>query len=97
MRVANRQAIVVFNTLITVGGAFAFGFFGMGYAVPSLQTELLFRLSVGVLLALIVFFADLYFIIKGMDDPGDKPIKVTLFFPAVVFLSSSCDLLWFSD
>ncbi|KHN86910.1 Transmembrane protein [Toxocara canis] len=75
MRIANRQAIAVFNTLITVGGAFGFGFFGMGYAYPSLQTDLPFRLAVGIVLATIVFFADLYFIVKSMDDPGEKPIK----------------------
>uniref|UniRef100_A0A915B8L1 Transmembrane protein 199 n=1 Tax=Parascaris univalens TaxID=6257 RepID=A0A915B8L1_PARUN len=75
MRIANRQAISVANTLITVGGAFGFGFFGVGYAYPNLRADVAFRLIIGIFLATIVFFADLYFIVKSMDDPGEKPIK----------------------
>lgn len=34
------------------------------------------RMIMGLLIGTVVFFADLYFIIKGMDDLGEKPIKV---------------------
>ncbi|VDM43965.1 unnamed protein product [Toxocara canis] len=46
MRIANRQAIAVFNTLITVGGAFGFGFFGLyGICLPKSADGPAFPLS----------------------------------------------------
>uniref|UniRef100_A0A0N5AII8 Transmembrane protein 199 n=1 Tax=Syphacia muris TaxID=451379 RepID=A0A0N5AII8_9BILA len=67
LKAMNRQSVVVFNTLLTVGGAFAFGFFGVGYAYPALNLNVTVRMTIGLILATVVFFADLYFIVKGMD------------------------------
>uniref|UniRef100_A0A1I8A4L0 Endoplasmic reticulum-based factor for assembly of v-atpase n=1 Tax=Steinernema glaseri TaxID=37863 RepID=A0A1I8A4L0_9BILA len=68
LRSANRHLIAVFNTLLTVGGAFAFGFFGIDIAYPHLNLDMTRRMIIGLVLGIIVFFADLYFIVKGMGD-----------------------------
>uniref|UniRef100_A0A1I7Z0M3 Endoplasmic reticulum-based factor for assembly of v-atpase n=1 Tax=Steinernema glaseri TaxID=37863 RepID=A0A1I7Z0M3_9BILA len=68
LRSANRHLIVVVNTLLTVGGAFAFGFFGIHIAYPHLNLDMARRMIIGLVLGIIVFFADLYFIVKGMGD-----------------------------
>ncbi|KAL3073156.1 hypothetical protein niasHT_035432 [Heterodera trifolii] len=67
MREANRHLVAVINTLITVGGSFAFGFFGVQFAYPNLQLDVATRMLLGLVLATLVFFADLYFLVKGMD------------------------------
>ncbi|TMS36682.1 hypothetical protein L596_003784 [Steinernema carpocapsae] len=74
MRSANRHLIAVFNTLLTVAGAFAFGFFGIEIAYPHLGLDMVKRMIIGLVLAVVVFFADLYFIIKGLgeDIESDK-------------------------
>lgn len=71
----NRQGIVIINTLLTVGGAFAFGFYGLNLAYPHLQMELAMRLLFGLVFATIVFFADLYFILKNMAIEEDETKK----------------------
>uniref|UniRef100_A0A7E4ZY64 Transmembrane protein 199 n=1 Tax=Panagrellus redivivus TaxID=6233 RepID=A0A7E4ZY64_PANRE len=60
----NRQGTVVFNTMLTVGGAFTFAYYGAPMMVPSL--DLPYRVVCGLILGAIVFFADLYFIMKSM-------------------------------
>ncbi|KAK0415396.1 hypothetical protein QR680_011924 [Steinernema hermaphroditum] len=68
LRSANRHLIVVFNTLLTVGGAFVFGFFGIDIAYPHLNLDMTRRMIIGLVLGTIVFFADLYFIVKALGD-----------------------------
>ncbi|KAM3728627.1 Transmembrane protein [Dirofilaria immitis] len=75
MKAMNRQLMVILNTLLTVAGGFSFGYFGIAFAYPDLQLDVAFRLALGLIIATVVFFADLYFIVKGMDDLGEKPIK----------------------
>ncbi|VDN50740.1 unnamed protein product [Dracunculus medinensis] len=75
IRSANRNLVAVFNTLLTVGGAFIFGFYGIQYAYPNLNLNNMVRVTIGLILATIVFFADIYFIITRMDDLGEKPIQ----------------------
>lgn len=53
-----------------------FGISGIGYAYPDLHMDVTLRIALGLAIATVVFFADLYFIVKGMDDLGEKPIKV---------------------
>uniref|UniRef100_A0A914QJE6 Uncharacterized protein n=1 Tax=Panagrolaimus davidi TaxID=227884 RepID=A0A914QJE6_9BILA len=60
----NRQGTAVFNTLITVGGAFTFAYYGAPMMVPSLDYT--GSVICGLFLATIVFIADLYFIMKDM-------------------------------
>ncbi|VDN41509.1 unnamed protein product [Gongylonema pulchrum] len=76
MKAVNRQLTVVLNTLLTVAGGFFFGYFGISYAYPSLHLDMTTRMILGLLIGAIVFFADLYFIVKGMDDFVEKPKKV---------------------
>jgi hypothetical protein len=63
----DRQIIVIANTLLTVLGSFAFGFFGIALAYPDAGYDAPTRMLVGLVLGTVVFFADLYFIIKGME------------------------------
>uniref|UniRef100_A0A0N5A1E1 DUF2335 domain-containing protein n=1 Tax=Parastrongyloides trichosuri TaxID=131310 RepID=A0A0N5A1E1_PARTI len=72
LKEVNRQGIAIFNTLITVGGSFVFGFFGITFMYPGLNLSFGVRLIIGLVIATIVFFADLYFIIKGMDGKEVK-------------------------
>uniref|UniRef100_A0A914EAU2 Uncharacterized protein n=1 Tax=Acrobeloides nanus TaxID=290746 RepID=A0A914EAU2_9BILA len=72
IRAANRQMTAIFNTILTVGGAFVFGFFGIEYAAPRYKLDIALRMLIGLVLATVVFFADLYFIIKNMDM-DEKP------------------------
>jgi phosphotransferase system glucose/maltose/N-acetylglucosamine-specific IIC component len=67
MQSMNKQSMAVFNTVITVGGAFAFGFFGIDLAYPSLRLDFAVKMMIGLVIATIVFFADLYFLIKNMN------------------------------
>ncbi|CAK5118529.1 unnamed protein product [Meloidogyne enterolobii] len=68
MREVNRQMVAIINTLITVGGSFAFGFWGVQFAYPHLGLDIAERMLLGLVCATIVFFADLYFIVKSMSD-----------------------------
>uniref|UniRef100_A0A8R1HNQ2 Transmembrane protein 199 n=1 Tax=Caenorhabditis japonica TaxID=281687 RepID=A0A8R1HNQ2_CAEJA len=67
MRTVNRQMMSVVNVVITVVGAFFFGFSGVTYAYPHLKLDLATRFIIGLVPATIVFFCDLYFVVKGMD------------------------------
>uniref|UniRef100_A0A183GL37 Transmembrane protein 199 n=1 Tax=Heligmosomoides polygyrus TaxID=6339 RepID=A0A183GL37_HELPZ len=74
LRVVNRQLISIVNIVITVVGAFFFGFSGVQFAYPHLHLDIATRFIIGLVPATIVFFADLYFIIKNMteDDFGEE-------------------------
>ncbi|KAE9419528.1 hypothetical protein Angca_006604, partial [Angiostrongylus cantonensis] len=68
LRIVNRQLISVVNVVITVAGAFFFGFSGVQYAYPQLHLDIATRFIIGLVPATVVFFADLYFILKTMDQ-----------------------------
>uniref|UniRef100_A0A914LA60 Uncharacterized protein n=1 Tax=Meloidogyne incognita TaxID=6306 RepID=A0A914LA60_MELIC len=68
MREVSRQMVAIINTLITVGGSFAFGFWGVQFAYPHLGLDIAERMLLGLVCATIVFFADLYFIVKSMSN-----------------------------
>uniref|UniRef100_A0A183CBT7 Endoplasmic reticulum transmembrane protein n=1 Tax=Globodera pallida TaxID=36090 RepID=A0A183CBT7_GLOPA len=70
-----RQLVAVINTLITVGGSFAFGFFGVEFAYPQLRLDVATRMLLGLVLATLVFFADLYFLVKGMETEEQSDRK----------------------
>lgn len=59
--------VAIFNTLITVGGAFTFGFYGINLAYPHLGLDFYIRIILGLFFGTIVLFADFYFIIKNME------------------------------
>ncbi|MFH4981043.1 hypothetical protein AB6A40_007752 [Gnathostoma spinigerum] len=75
MRMLNRHVITIFNTCLTVAGSFAFGFYGIGYAYPSLELNLPVRMLMGLVLGTVVFIADLYFLVKGMDDHDNESLQ----------------------
>lgn len=70
LRGMNKQLTVIFNTLLTVAGAFFFGFKGVEMIMPG-AVEMPIRLMFGLTLGTLVFFADLYFLVKDMhkDEP----------------------------
>lgn len=79
MKEVNRQVIAIVNTLITVAGAFAFGYYGVSFAYPSLNLNFETRITMGLCLGTVVFFADLYFIAKSMDAPTQQQRKAVNF------------------
>nr|CDJ95319.1 Hypothetical protein CBG02376 [Haemonchus contortus] len=81
LRAVNRQLINIINIVITVVGAFFFGFSGVQFAYPHLHLDIATRFIIGLIPATIVFFADLYFVIKTMDrdDTKDCPPGVLSF------------------
>ncbi|KAF8353648.1 hypothetical protein PRIPAC_95271, partial [Pristionchus pacificus] len=76
MKAANKQVMSIFNVVITVVCGFFFGFSGVTYLYPHLEIDLSIRFAIGLVFATIIFFADLYFVLKGMDDfVMDDPVK----------------------
>lgn len=51
-------------------------FLGLNYAYPSLNMGIETRMTIGFALATVVFFADLYFIVKGMDNMESTALEV---------------------
>ncbi|WKX93921.1 hypothetical protein Q1695_011299 [Nippostrongylus brasiliensis] len=68
LKAVNRQLISVLNVVITVVGAFFFGFSGVQFAYPHLHLDIATRFLIGLVPATIVFFADLYFVVKNMGE-----------------------------
>ncbi|WAR03799.1 TM199-like protein [Mya arenaria] len=62
LREMNRQMVSVFNFVITVGGAFAFGYKAIEYSFNG--DTFMMQMIGGLVLATVVFFADLYFLLK---------------------------------
>ncbi|XP_053375040.1 transmembrane protein 199-like [Mercenaria mercenaria] len=60
----NRQLVSVFNFIVTVGGAFAFGYKATQYTFSGYSNVFALQLMAGLTLATVVFFADLYFLLK---------------------------------
>jgi len=67
VRQLNRQVIAIVNTMITVGSAFAFGYFGVQLILSEADLDTPTKILTGLVLSTIVFFADIYFIIKNME------------------------------
>ncbi|KAL3320816.1 hypothetical protein Ciccas_000501 [Cichlidogyrus casuarinus] len=63
----NRQFMMVLNFILIVGGAFTFGFYAASiFGFDDVKTST--RLITGFALALVVFFADLYFLLKNVEQ-----------------------------
>ncbi|VDM95729.1 unnamed protein product [Thelazia callipaeda] len=97
LKAVNRQLMIIVNTLLTVAGGFSFGYFGIGYAYPGLNLDITYRMVLGLVIAAAVFFADLYFIVRGMDNLGEKPIKVSEFANTQIFnkKKSVYEIVWY--
>ncbi|KAL3856460.1 hypothetical protein ACJMK2_011216 [Sinanodonta woodiana] len=61
----NRQLITILNFVVTVGGSFAFGYKATEYAFGDMGDTFLLQMVVGLILAAVVFIADMYFLIKS--------------------------------
>jgi len=68
VRAINRHLITLFNMLFTVVGSFFFAYMGTSYLYPSGPGAFAGRLGAGLVTATIVFFADLYFVIRTLDE-----------------------------
>ncbi|KAL5968883.1 hypothetical protein TSMEX_003437 [Taenia solium] len=72
-RCVKRQIMMIINFALVVIGSFVFGYFlcdifGQSHATP------VQRIACGFTLALFVFFADLYFLLKNIDACEIKPV-----------------------
>lgn len=76
LRQINRQLIAVLQFIFSVAAGFAFGFIGIELLVGNLEFG--FRLLLGVIFALIIALAEIYFLAKKLaeDDEPPTPIKV---------------------
>lgn len=62
----NRQLIAVFQFVVSVGAGFVFGFLGIELIVGDLDFG--FRLLLGVMCALIIALAEIYFLAKKLAE-----------------------------
>lgn len=74
----NRQLIAVLQFIVSVGAGFAFGFIGVELIIGELDFG--FRLLLGVICALTIALAEIYFLAKQLADdifpppvPSQKP------------------------
>lgn len=77
MKQINRQLIAVIQLIVSVGAGFTFGFIGVELLVGELDFG--FRLLLGVMCALVIGLAEIYFLAKKLADdlvppsqPGDE-------------------------
>lgn len=69
MKQINRQLIAVLQFICSVLAAFAFGFIGVELMVGNLDFG--FRLLLGIICALIVALAEIYFLAKRLNEDID--------------------------
>lgn len=72
IKTINRQLIAVFQFVVSVITGFAFGFIGLEYMLGELDFG--FRLFMGVMCALIIALAEIYFLAKKLNE-YDEPIE----------------------
>lgn len=65
----NRQLIAVFQFIVSVLAGFAFGFIGIELIVGNLDFG--FRLLLGIICALIIALAEIYFLAKKLNEDLD--------------------------
>ena len=71
----NTGLIAVFQFVVTVGAAFAFGFMGLEVFV-GYSFELPVKLLLGIICALIVAAAELYFLVMNLDLGESEELTV---------------------
>lgn len=67
----NKQLIAIFQFIISVAAGFAFGFIGVEVLVGSLDFG--FKLLLGIIFALIIALAELYFLAKKLSEDFKEP------------------------
>ncbi|KAL1397837.1 hypothetical protein pipiens_009443 [Culex pipiens pipiens] len=71
MKQINRQLIAVAQFIFSVAAGFAFGFIGIELIVG--QLDFGFRLLLGIMIALIVALAEIYFLAKKLNEDYEVP------------------------
>ncbi|XP_060067373.1 transmembrane protein 199-like [Ylistrum balloti] len=64
VKAMNSQMWSVVNFVVTVGGAFAFGYKATEIALGGSKHAMMVQMVIGLIFGTIVFFADLYFLVK---------------------------------
>lgn len=77
LKMMNRQLIAVLQFIISVGAGFAFGFIGVQYMVGELDFG--FRLLLGVICALIIALAEMYFLAKQLAEDIFPPATTPMY------------------
>jgi uncharacterized membrane protein len=67
----NRQLIAVLQFVFSVAAGFAFGFIGVELIVG--QLDFGFRLLLGIMAALIIALAEIYFLAKKLNEEYEVP------------------------
>ncbi|XP_058468232.1 uncharacterized protein LOC131440723 isoform X2 [Malaya genurostris] len=73
----NRQLIAVAQFIFSVAAGFAFGFIGIELIVG--QLDLGFRLLLGIMIALIIALAEIYFLAKKLNEDYDVTMETPMF------------------
>lgn len=66
MKLLNSHLIAIFQFIVSVAAGFAFGFLGVELLIGSLDFG--FRLLLGIICALIIALAELYFLAKKLNQ-----------------------------
>lgn len=73
MKLINKQLIGVVQLIFSVAAGFAFGFIGVELIVGNLDFG--FRLLLGIICALIIALAEIYFLAKQLNENYDFELK----------------------
>lgn len=71
MKQINRHLIAVLQFIFSVAAGFAFGFIGVELIIGDLDFG--FRLLLGVICALVIALAEIYFLAKKLNEEFDVP------------------------
>lgn len=71
MKEMNKQLIAIFQFIVSVAAGFAFGFIGVEVLVGPLDFG--FKLLLGIIFALIIALAELYFLAKKLSEDYKEP------------------------
>lgn len=73
MKQINRQLIAVAQFIFSVAAGFAFGFIGIELIIG--QLDFGFRLLLGIMIALIIALAEIYFLAKKLNEEYDMSVQ----------------------
>lgn len=72
MKQINRQLIAVLQFVFSVAAGFAFGFIGVELIIGNLDFG--FRLLLGIICALVIALAEIYFLAKKLNEDYDLSV-----------------------
>ncbi|GAA50803.1 hypothetical protein CLF_105062 [Clonorchis sinensis] len=68
LKCLNKQMVMVLNFIVVVSAGFVFGYFIPDMLSSNLDISMATRLMCGLSVSLLIFFADLYFLIKNVSE-----------------------------